>query len=228
MKTYHLSTKQIMVFSALIIVVGVVFLYFMGAQYGIKYFVKPEASSTPEAIVNAQIQAVVSRADAAIAKAEASLVEEKPSVPAPLTAQKLPVAWAAADVKTPAPSIPLSEKVIDYEMVKVDPHPVNLPGDGDQIVMPMLKGQSVTVNVESVTVNPNGDYTWTGHLQGRGSDYPVVMTYGEHSTFATITTPSGSYSMESLDGSGWLYKNPAMPEVAAPGTTDFREVNLDR
>jgi hypothetical protein len=79
-------------------------------------------------------------------------------------------------------------------------------------------------DVQSTTTNPNGDYTWSGHLQGHGTDYPVVMTYGEHSIFATITTPEGSYTMESIDGLGWLYKNPAEVELSNPGAKDFLDV----
>ena len=51
------------------------------------------------------------------------------------------------------------------------------------------------------------------------------MTYGERSIFATITTPDGSYTMESLDGLGWLYKNPAEVELFNTDSKDFVEVN---
>jgi hypothetical protein len=40
-----------------------------------------------------------------------------------------------------------------------------------------------------------------------------------------VTTPEGSYTMESIDGSGWLYKNPAEIELSIAGAPDFLEVD---
>lgn len=161
--------------------------------------------------------------------------ELPPTLVAPKTNRDLPQtmpaqiadlkSWQMGDVKAATPKIPLSEKISDYAIVQLDQHPAQLPAVGEQIQLPMLNGQSVVANVQSSTTNPNGDYTWSGHLQGYGNDYPVVMTYGEHSIFATITTPEGSYTMESIDGLGWLYKNPAEIELSNPGAKDFLDVN---
>ncbi len=136
--------------------------------------------------------------------------------------------WQMGDVKAATPKIPLSEKISNYAIVQLEQHPAQLPLMGQQIQLPMLNGQSVVANVESTTKNPNGDYSWSGHLEGYGTDYPVVMTYGEHSIFATITTPEGSYTMESTDGLGWLYKNPAEVELSNPGAKDFLDVTEAR
>jgi hypothetical protein len=135
--------------------------------------------------------------------------------------------WRLGSAQTPPPAIVLNEKIIGYEVVEVDVHPEHYPQAGEQIQMPLLNGTIAEVNVESVTVNPNGDYSWAGHLQGYGTDYPVVMTYGEHSTFATVTTPEGSYSMESTNGVGWVYKNPAEVELSVPGSKDFLDVPVE-
>lgn len=120
-----------------------------------------------------------------------------------------------------APSIKLNPKVKVYSPVTLEPHPDRLPAAGDQIILPMFDGKSVKVNVESAESNSNGDYIWSGHLDGHNNDYPVVMTYGENTTFATITTPEGSYSLEAVKGTGWLYKNPAEAELSAQGKNDF-------
>jgi len=133
--------------------------------------------------------------------------------------------WQMGDVKAATPKIPLSEKIASYAIVQLEQHPAQLPVVGEQIQLPMLNGKSLVADVQSTTTNPNGDYTWSGHLQGYGSDYPVIMTYGEHAIFATITTPEGSFTMESLDGLGWLYKNPAEVELSNPGAKDFLDVS---
>ena len=133
--------------------------------------------------------------------------------------------WKMGNIKTATPTIPLSERISAYAIVELAQHPTSFPVAGQQIVLPILNGQQVAVNIQSVITNPNGDYTWSGHLEGYGTDYPVVMTYGENSIFATITTPEGSYTMESIDGLGWLYKNPAEIELSTAGAKDFLEVN---
>lgn len=120
-----------------------------------------------------------------------------------------------------APSISLNPKVKIYSPVTLEPHPDRLPAEGEQIILPMFDGKSVKVNVESAESNANGDYIWSGHLDGHNNDYPVVMTYGENTTFATITTPEGSYSLEAVKGVGWLYKNPAEAELTSQGKNDF-------
>lgn len=134
-------------------------------------------------------------------------------------------AWKVDDVRSPTPSIPLSDRVVDYEIVEIEQHPEHLPQIGEQITLPMLNGQHVVVDVQSISTSANGDQTWSGHLQGHGTDYPVIMTYGEHAIFAMITTPEGSYSMESVDGLGWLYKNPSELELSSTNADDFLEVN---
>lgn len=133
--------------------------------------------------------------------------------------------WQMGGVKAAIPSIPLSEKIADYGIVELQQKPASFPAVGEQVLLPMLHGKNVVAIVESAVNLANGDYSWSGHLHGHGSDYPVVMTYGERSVFATITTPDGSYTMESTDGVGWLYKNPAEIELSNPDAKDFLEID---
>lgn len=134
--------------------------------------------------------------------------------------------WQMADIKAETPVIPLSEKISDFAVVDVPQKTAAFPALGEQISIPLLHGKSYVASVESVSNLSNGDYSWSGHLEGYGTDYPVVMTYGDHSVFATITTPEGSYTMESVNGLGWLYKNPAEIELSHPGAKDFLEIDV--
>jgi hypothetical protein len=141
------------------------------------------------------------------------------------SAVALQAPWRLADVKAGQPAITLSDHIVDYTVVEL-PQPLTVvPSVGEQVSLPIL-GSVVQAKVESARYLQNGDYSWSGHLDGYGSDYLVVMTYGERSVFATITTPQGSYSMESMDGLGWLYKNPAEIELSAHGSSDFLEVDI--
>ncbi len=169
---------------------------------------------------------VVSKMDETIVPPVEKISAASVSTTTPKNSQvTLDFSWRMGDVKAPIPNITLHEKISRYSIVTLEPHSAHRPGAGEAIQLPMLDGQTVVANVESSTTHPNGDYTWSGHLQGYGTDYPVVMTYGERSVFATVTTPEGSYTMESIDGSGWLYKNPAEIELSIAGAPDFLEVD---
>ncbi|MCG8535305.1 MAG: hypothetical protein MI808_09435 [Pseudomonadales bacterium] len=132
--------------------------------------------------------------------------------------------WQLDLEKLQTPGFMLRDEIREYDVVTLNEEQLTLPSEGDQMRVPLLNGEQVIVDVKKSKVTRNGDYTWTGHVQGYGTDYPVVMTYGKNSSFAMITTPKGSYSMESVDGVGWLYKNPAEHELTLPGHEDFLEI----
>ncbi|GDY24274.1 hypothetical protein AHAT_01640 [Agarivorans sp. Toyoura001] len=56
-----------------------------------------------------------------------------------------------------------------------------------------------------VEFHQNGDRTITGKiLDLDGHSYSVVFTHGEHGTFGNVTTPQGSYVIESNNADGWI------------------------
>lgn len=139
----------------------------------------------------------------------------------------VPDAWRMVDATAATPAMPLPASVSVYEPVSVDMETPAFPASGEQTSVTLPGGERLQVNVETSTTNPNGDYTWRGHLDGHGDEYPVVMTYGGNSVFATVTTPSGSYTLESVNGSGWIYKNPSEFELSSPGANDYLEIPHD-
>lgn len=164
----------------------------------------------------------LARAQQALQKPAAKSVSERASVSPSLTI--VPDAWRIADSSTATPAMPLPDAVSIYEPVAVDMETLVYPEQGQQTSVTLPGGERLQVNVKMDTTNPNGDYTWRGHLEGYGDEYPVVMTYGNNSVFATVTTPEGSYTLESVNGSGWIYKNPSEFELSHPGVNDFLEI----
>ena len=136
----------------------------------------------------------------------------------------VPDAWRMADASVATPIMPLPESVSVYELVAVDMENPAYPEAGQQTSVTLPGGERLQVNVASSDTNPNGDYSWRGHLDGHGNEYPMVMTYGGNSVFATVTTPKGSYTLESVNGSGWIYKNPSEFELSQPGSKDYLEI----
>lgn len=121
------------------------------------------------------------------------------------------------------PEVPLGDQIKSFEKISAA-KPDALPSEGDRVELSLLDGKTATVEVKRGVFSQNGDYSWSGHLEGYGTDYPVVVTYGDNASFAMITTPEGSYSMESVNGKGWLYKNPSEEELTTPGNQDYLEI----
>lgn len=147
-----------------------------------------------------------------------------PAAPAAYTGAKKQDAWSLGNGKSSPPQIALNKVIRDYEVIEINQHPEAIPQVGETVSLPMLNGKKILVDVQATTLNPNGDKSWSGHLQGYGEDYPIIMTYGAHAIFAMITTPEGSYTMESSDGVGWLYKNPSELELSDTSSNDFLEI----
>ncbi len=127
--------------------------------------------------------------------------------------------WRTPDAYDPAPGFQLSPEVSEFEAIRFDSSSA-LVGIGERVEFLLPGGERVQAVVEQVQLHQNGDESWTGHLQGHGDQYPVAVTTGANSAFATITTPNGSYSMEAVRGAGWVYKNPSETELANPGHID--------
>lgn len=180
-----------------------------------------QLSLDPDALVNAET-ALQQAQDALIGQAPAEAKATTSDTGTVLDTSTATNAWQTDPQISPA--IPLPDAVVDYEPVSVDMDSPAYPGVGEQVKL-MLPGRSeVVAKVASSHENPNGDYSWRGYLEGYGDEYPVVMTYGGNSVFATITTPQGSYTLESVSGSGWVYKNPSEFELSEPGKNDYLEI----
>lgn len=221
--TYHLTHKQLLWIVIFFLSIGLSAIYFLSTTYF-------NTKQLNAAGINAQAMTVmlhhgetlVSASDKAISDIKNTIAPELAT--ATKTAEHAATSlWQTAGNKSGTPAIPLSEKITDYQIVEIETNPATYPLIGQQITLPLLKGNKVSAKVESIQVHPNGDYSLRGHINGYGNDYPITMTYGEQQVFATITTPEGSYSMEALNGLGWLYKNPAEPELITPGNNDFIE-----
>lgn len=221
--TYHLTHKQLLWVALCFLGIGLSAIYFLNTTYF-------HSRQLNAAGINSQAMTVMlHRGETLVATSDKTITEIKNmAVPELVATTKTaepatkPL-WQTAGNKSGTPSIPLSDKITDYQLIEVETNPAAYPLIGQQITLPLLNGNKVSAKVETIQVHPNGDYSVRGHVNGYGDDYPITMTYGEQHVFATITTPEGSYSMESLNGLGWLYKNPAEPELTTPGNNDFVE-----
>jgi len=156
-------------------------------------------------------------AEALLAEADAALALETVFEEVESMAVESFQAWSFPQESYLTPDVPINDAVISKTVVKMDHTSVDYPEPGAKVTMPLLNGETVTATVKQASVAANGDYSWSGHLEGHGTDYPITMTYGEQSAFSMITTPQGSYTMETVNGLGWVYKNPSELELSEPG-----------
>lgn len=120
--------------------------------------------------------------------------------------------WTPTDQPYPEDFLSLPEEVSDKTPINLDPKELDVIATGDSISFSLPGNYQFDAVVKKTTYSRNGDKTLIGHLDGAtspdGDAYPVILTLGSNTTFATILTPYGSYSMETINGQGWIYKNP--------------------
>lgn len=118
--------------------------------------------------------------------------------------------WQAAEVDA---AFPLAEPGEGVEQ----PQPIALQGSGlgraqvgDSVTLPLPDGSTLVARVTKVQLQRGGERNWQGEVRIDGDSYPVNFTVGKQATFGFIGTPQGSYSVETLGGKGWVYKNPPL------------------
>ncbi len=107
------------------------------------------------------------------------------------------------------------------EGIEIDSAMVLGAAVGDRVDLSLPGDHSYAVIVEKTQRLANGDTHWQGHLESFADQYPVSFTAGKGSVFATITTPNGSYTLEAVNGNGWVYLNPEISKLSRAGSADF-------
>ncbi|WP_421197232.1 hypothetical protein [Aeromonas enteropelogenes] len=137
-------------------------------------------------------------------------VAEKPGRLGAQGGYELDEPWQAAEVDA---DFPLAEPGEGVEQLQ----PIALQGDelgraqiGDSVTLPLPDGSTLKARVTKVQLQRGGERNWQGEVQIDGGRYPVNFTVGKQATFGFIGTPQGSYSVETLGGKGWVYKNPPL------------------
>ncbi|NVJ50108.1 MAG: hypothetical protein HWE13_00415 [Gammaproteobacteria bacterium] len=113
-------------------------------------------------------------------------------------------------------------KVLQFDAIALDAEAILLAEAGERLELPVTADQKLQGQVANNTIDRRGNVVVTGYLEGYGDRYPFIITHGEQSTFAMVTSPQGSFSIETVNGIGWVYQNPSEEELSAPGYNDER------
>lgn len=74
---------------------------------------------------------------------------------------------------------------------------------GKKILLDLPIGQ-YRVNHDDFVDDGNGAMTWMGYLEDEGKGYRVFLSQGEAGIIGNITTPDGSYELETVNGRTYL------------------------
>jgi hypothetical protein len=76
---------------------------------------------------------------------------------------------------------------------------------GDTVALPYMGNGEFEAQITKKTEHKNGSVTVSGNLLDTGNQYSVVLTEGKNMSFGTVTTPNGSFEIETKDGQGYVY-----------------------
>ena len=76
---------------------------------------------------------------------------------------------------------------------------------GDTVALPYMGDGEFEAKITQKSEHKNGSVTVTGNLIDTGNQYSVVLTEGKNMSFGTVTTPNGSFEIETKDGQGYVY-----------------------
>ena len=102
---------------------------------------------------------------------------------------------------------------------------VNIPV---KAIMKLGKGKTATFDLpigqfnvahDSTVNEADGSRTWVGHLADEGQGYRVFMSEGAGGTMGHITTPEGSFNLESKDGGMYLVDTSKLDHLGFAGDT---------
>jgi len=155
----------------------------------------PRSSGESEA----QTQATMSLGDARAPALD-------PALPQP-AASTAPVFWHAIDGPAPTLAGMVNGLVRDAQHLRLDLEAIRAIDVGSLVSIELPGGEHYQALVQEVLVHENGDRSWSGHLEGFGTRFPVVYTQGDSATFGTIATPIGLYSLEALGEDAVLYRD---------------------
>lgn len=115
--------------------------------------------------------------------------------------------WRLVEGPTPALSGLVNGCVHDARRVVVDRGQFTELDVGSLVPLDLPDGQHLLARVQSLELFENGDRSWSGHVEGFGTRYPVVFTQGDEVAFGTIATPTGLFALEAQGEEAVLFRD---------------------
>jgi len=109
------------------------------------------------------------------------------------------------------------------EPLKINQKQVKKLKFGDEVSLSIPQtGQAYDMKVKRVTKHQNGTRTLTAEITNTPVPYSVVVTGGAVTTFATINTPEGTYSLDASGDDAWLVAQLDLDQLIDPNLPDYQ------
>jgi hypothetical protein len=115
-----------------------------------------------------------------------------------------------ADMEEVKKNFPTKEGITPVIAVEVLKNSVSNLEVGDTISLPYMGSGEYEATITSKKTHKNGSVSVSGNLKDSDNKYSVVLTEGKSMSFGTITTPNGSFEIETKDGKGYVYSTDAI------------------
>jgi len=76
----------------------------------------------------------------------------------------------------------------------------------DTLTLPNIEGVDYTIIISSVVKNSDDSHSLTGQFKDEGISYTTTITKSTQSSYITLSTPQGTYEIETQDGVGYIYR----------------------
>lgn len=130
--------------------------------------------------------------------------------------------WTAIDPSIVEGDVHLRKDVKPVQFIKLNTKALQSLHNGDQFDFPAFSNKQYSMTVLKSKTLWNGDVVISGTVQS-GDDnnsFPAVISTGKNATFASFSTPEGSYELESFGQIGALYSVTEMDQQAFYPETD--------
>ena len=116
------------------------------------------------------------------------------------------------DIEEVKKSFPTKEGVSPLIAVEIPKGTVSKLNIGDKILLPYMGTGEYEATITEKTTHKNGSVSVTGNLDDSGNQYSVVLTEGKNMSFGTVTTPNGSFEIETKNGQGYVYSTDSIDQ----------------
>ena len=109
------------------------------------------------------------------------------------------------DIEEVKKSFPVKEGINPLIAVEIPKGTIRKLEIGDKVSLPYMGAGEYEATITEKTTHKNGSVSVTGNIFDSGNQYSVVLTEGKSMSFGTVTTPNGSFEIETKDGQGYVY-----------------------
>jgi len=109
------------------------------------------------------------------------------------------------DIDEVQKELPIKEGITPVASIKIPKNSIKNLNIGDTVSLPYMGNGQFDAKISDKQIHKNGSVTVTGNLVDSDKEYSVVLTEGKSMSFGTITTPNGSFEIETKNGVGYVY-----------------------